>query len=246
MACWEATRVTTGGLTFFPKGMGTPTGVTAQWKEINGIMWRDYDSAAVNTSNPKYVSDGSEGWLAHISNSGLIFIKVFADSPDSKKAPNENEVEVYSDKTSAYTSLETQGPYGSVAAGATTNWKMRWYLRQLPANIKVEAGNATLAAYVRNSVARWNNLTGLSESAEQNEFVTLFPNPASSSATVFIGKQGNYSLGLVNALGQEVKNISDLSSGTNQINTSDLNSGIYFYKVISEGIIVGKGRLVIE
>jgi hypothetical protein len=157
MAPWEVTRVFPSGLTFFPKGPTAPTlsaGATMPTTETSNIIWFSYDMSAV-TKDSKLYADSSEGWVAHVD-AGLVFIKSFGDVTADKLAPKEGDVELYANADhpdiKRYIEIEDQSAYGEIAAGASVSWKVRWFLRALPAAVQPAPG-MTLAQLVRDTVA---------------------------------------------------------------------------------------------
>lgn len=158
MAPWEVTRVFPRGLTFFPKGPTAPTlsmNATMPTTEMNGIIWFNYDMNAI-TMNSKLYADAAEGWVAHVDGD-LVFIKSFADVTADKLAPKEGDVELYANVETAqiarYIEIEDQGEYAMIAPGASASWKVKWFLRKLPATAQATPGNAALAQFVRDTVA---------------------------------------------------------------------------------------------
>lgn len=146
---WEITRVPPGGLTFFPSGKGENEGNLAPlMKESNGMTWFPYQKELIPSGHEKLMCDGSEGWMAQVSNE-MIFIKKWADVPLEKNAPGEGEVEIYANPDKSYIEIEPQGPYTSLAPNATLEWEVKWYLRSLPKGMKVEVGNMELVDFVR-------------------------------------------------------------------------------------------------
>jgi len=76
--------------------------------------------------------------------------------------------------------------------------------------------------------------------------VTIAPNPFSSFATITLNdalKVSNYKLVLYNELGAEVIN-ANISKPVSTLNTSNLHSGIYFYKVMTDGKLIQSGKLI--
>ena len=158
MAPWEVTRVFPRGLTFFPKGPTAPTlsmGATMPTTEMNGIIWFNYDMAAI-TKDSKLYADSSEGWVAHAAD-GLVFIKSFADVTADMLALKEGDVELYANTDhpdiKRYIEIEAQGAYGGISPNASASWKMTWFLRKLPAGVDAMPGNAPLAQFVRDTIA---------------------------------------------------------------------------------------------
>lgn len=158
LAPWEVTRVFPRGLTFFPKGPTAPTlsmGATLPTTEASNIVWFNYDMTAI-TMDSKLYADAAEGWVAHVDG-GNVFIKSFADVTADKLAPKEGDVELYVNTDhpdiKRYIEIEDQGAYGEIAAGASMSWKCTWFLRKLPAGVDATPGSATLAQFVRDTIA---------------------------------------------------------------------------------------------
>jgi hypothetical protein len=152
MAPWEVTRVLPRGLTFFPTGSKTTLsqGATLPTTVSDGVTWFAYDMATV-TKDSKLYADAAEGWVAHVAQ-GLVFIKRFADVPAAQIAPNEGDVELYTNAIHTYIEIENQAAYGAIAPGASTSWTVTWYLRALPAGLAA-APSAALAQFVRDTIA---------------------------------------------------------------------------------------------
>ena len=93
VAPWEITRVPNdNGLIFFdaPVEAITPAGLM-DFKAQSGAVWYNTDEA---NQNRKINADG-HGWLAYLSNDGLLLIKQFDDLDASAPAPGEAEIQVY-------------------------------------------------------------------------------------------------------------------------------------------------------
>ena len=154
-APWEVTRVGVNGISFFPKGAGNVWGSMEPFtKNELGLVWFDYDSTALPEKHNKFFSDGSEGWLAHVNDS-MIFIKVFDDMSLEQAAPQEAEIEVYTNPKKTYVEVEVQGPYVDLKPGNTSSWKVKWYLRKL-SGIHKNADKKTLVDFVRTTIAKKN------------------------------------------------------------------------------------------
>ncbi|HXI58979.1 MAG TPA: YidC/Oxa1 family insertase periplasmic-domain containing protein [Polyangia bacterium] len=152
MAPWEITRVAASGLTFFPTGSKSmlSMGATLPTTGEAGITWFTYDAAKISADS-KLIADATEGWIAHVDQ-GVVLIKKFADVPPAQIAPTEGDVELYTNKLHTYIELEDQGAYGDIAPGASTSWTVTWFLKRLPAGVTATAGDAALAAFVRDAV----------------------------------------------------------------------------------------------
>ncbi|MGD0711871.1 MAG: ice-binding family protein [Bacteroidales bacterium] len=76
--------------------------------------------------------------------------------------------------------------------------------------------------------------------------VNIYPNPFSTSATIVINDASQmniYELRICNSLGREVMN-TIVSKQSTTLETSDLPSGTYFYKVIDNNNTIRSGKLI--
>jgi hypothetical protein len=148
-APWQITRLPPGGLTFFPTGGGSFPPSNLAVREALDVTWYDYDKAAV-TENQKLFADGREGWLAHVEvNLGALLVKTFAVTPREGHAPGEAQIEIYASPAHNYVEVEAQGPYETIAPGASLDWRVVWLVRRLPPGLRCAAGSAELLALVR-------------------------------------------------------------------------------------------------
>ena len=152
MAPWQISRVATGGLTFFAQGSVPVTYAadndpTFTVTDAGGNSW--YDFAPV-VHNSKAFADAG-GWLAHATPSGLLDLVSHPDIQPAEAAPGEAEVEVFANRD--YVEIETQGALAPLAPGESLTWTVRWKLRRVPGNAKLDAGDATLAALVEKTLA---------------------------------------------------------------------------------------------
>jgi 6-phosphogluconolactonase len=151
LAPWEVTRVSIGGLAFFPKGNYpalAKSNLTV--KDSIGIIWYPYDQSAKYTRQ-KLFMNGGENWLAHL-HEGRLFIKKFPHITPSEVAPGEGEIEIFSNKEKPFIELENQGRYQSLMSGESLTYQVKWYVRELPANISPQIGSFSLIEHVRNVV----------------------------------------------------------------------------------------------
>ncbi|MDQ3190884.1 MAG: ice-binding family protein [Bacteroidota bacterium] len=80
----------------------------------------------------------------------------------------------------------------------------------------------------------------------ENKTVEIFPNPFTNSTTITFDNIDNINkveLRLYNTLGKEVMN-KNITSNSTSIDTSNLTSGVYFYKVIGDNQIIKSGKLI--
>lgn len=110
----------------------------------------------------------------------------------------------------------------------------------------IGAINTTAMDVVNNAIpASCKIVTGL-VSQDANTAVTIYPNPFSASTTIVItdaSELNSAELEIYNILGDVVIR-SIITKQSTTLNTSDLPSGIYVYKIISNHKTIQSGRLV--
>ncbi len=147
VGAWEVTRVQCGGLAFFPEGgIGNiPESDLKPDLTENGINWIRIDKKP-SAQNKKLFSTAKEGWLAYAINS-LLFIKQYPDIQLEDYAPQQGEVEIYTDKNKSYAELENHGAYRVLLPGESLVYPVIWYVLPFPTH--TEAGNEQLSELVR-------------------------------------------------------------------------------------------------
>ena len=125
VAPWEISRVPNDGVVFFDAPSVEPANHMEglPFTFSHGAAWYVMDEASVNR---KINADG-RGWLAFSAN-GLMFIKAFGDIDATQAAPGEAEIQIYVNTGKTYVEIEEQGPYTTLAPGASLDWTVRWYL----------------------------------------------------------------------------------------------------------------------
>jgi len=151
VAAWEVTRVPSlGSLSFFPAG-APPVWGTNSFEEtselLDGIVW--YQQKKTDPIMEKFFSDGSEGWLAHVTKDGYLLLKVFEDVPKAMQAPGEGEIELYYKNEDELIELENQSAYIKIPAGDSMEYKVKWLGEKLPSSIDISVGSKALLEYVR-------------------------------------------------------------------------------------------------
>jgi len=108
-------------------------------------------------------------------------------------------------------------------------------------------GALTTAAVTTTMVPDCTNVgTGTIDTKSSNSAVTIAPNPFSSYTTIILNDPSQTKvreIRIYNSLGKEVLNTT-VKDQVTTINTSDLNSGIYFYKVIENNKTIQTGKLI--
>ncbi len=96
-----------------------------------------------------------------------------------------------------------------------------------------------------NDVITISTTTSVNET-DVTEKVTIFPNPFSTQATLTLSNERkNASLKVYDLQGKEVKNI-NFSGKQITVERENLESGMYFYQIISEEKIISQGKIIIH
>ncbi len=81
---------------------------------------------------------------------------------------------------------------------------------------------------------------------DDNSLITLFPNPFSSWTTINTDKMfKDATLIVYNSLGQQVKQINNISGQTITLNRNNLQSGLYLYHLTQDEKIITIGKIII-
>lgn len=77
---------------------------------------------------------------------------------------------------------------------------------------------------------------------------TLSPNPAKDKTTLKFQQYGRetFRLEVYDIIGNQVKTVSDIQSGSVEIDLSDLEAGMYFYFLVRGNDRVSTGRLIVR
>jgi plastocyanin len=96
------------------------------------------------------------------------------------------------------------------------------------------------------------NNSGINGNLFNNKFVkNIFPNPALNYTAIELSDDvditsGTLSVSVYNAIGRELKQISDIKSRIIRISTESLPAGLYFYQLKNRNKNVGSGKLIID
>lgn len=243
-APWEVTRVLNSGLTVFALGDGSVTGdMAGRTKNISNYIWYDQDQTSGGAGS-KFFCNG-KGWLAHVIDGNMLFIKKFEDIANGKAAPGEAEVEVYTASDKSYTELENQGIYTSIAGKDSLTWRVKWIARQLPVSVDVSVGSSSLTNYIQAVLKREATVSKVIINNKGN--IKIYPNPATTLLTIdtdlTLGKTVN--LRIVDLQGRVVLTQS-IKQAKDQVNVEHLQQGIYFYDLKQEDETLSKGKIVIS
>lgn len=242
-APWEITRVLNSGLTVFGKGEGNITGdMAGRTENISDYIWYDQDQTSGEAGN-KFFCDG-KGWLAHIIDGNMLFIKKFENIPYGQAAPGEAEIEVYTASDKTYTELENQGTYATIAGKDSVTWRVKWFARLLPESIDVSVGSSSLISYIENVLKREAPVTKV----EINNTISakLYPNPARRLLTIETGLtlSEEITLRIIDLQGRIILTHSIIKA-KDQVNVESLQQGIYIYDLKQGDEILTKGKIAI-
>jgi hypothetical protein len=229
-APWENTRVSTGGISFYPMGEGSITGTgalpSAFVERNDSIMWYQYNAAH---NGKKMFSDGREGWRANVNNS-VLFLKQFEDLSKTDAASGEAEIEEYI--ATDFHEIENQGAYKSIPANDSIMYIVKWYAREIPESIDIEIGSQDLLNFTRNVIGLYNPSVGVKRISSTP--TAIYPNPASSLLTIE-GNTKNAQLTITDISGKTVYT-KTLQSNNTTLNIQGLKKGVYIYQIKGNNI----------
>jgi len=90
---------------------------------------------------------------------------------------------------------------------------------------------------------------GISELQGGNELIRVYPNPFSNNATFELSTRvslNNTKVIIYDVLGKEVKTLSDLTGYKMNLERDDMQSGLYFFRLLNEGELITSGKFMIE
>jgi len=111
--------------------------------------------------------------------------------------------------------------------------------------VRTKCSNDPLQYSTNTTIQTFTTLMRLSDVEEEPITFSFFPNPFTNSATISINLEGNFDFILSDVFGREVFK-SQILNSKSQIERGNLSSGIYFYRIMEEGKMIGSGKVVIE
>ncbi|MDA3892716.1 MAG: T9SS type A sorting domain-containing protein [Salinivirgaceae bacterium] len=243
VALWELTRPPVNGLTFWPTG---PKGV---WGNPNNLdmdlstsvvvqgdhSWLDID--AENRSDLKFFADGSKGWFAHVDADRKLFVKTFDDVDQSDFADGEAELELWI--AGVYIELENQSAAKTLEPDEELVYELKWYIRDLPARITPEIGNADLLAYVYSVIGLDPPAVSV---ADHKITHRVYPNPVNNFVQFGFDSNGqSVKVEIYDITGKRYA--SQQIESNSSIDISEYDSGIYMYSISINGNIE-KGKFI--
>jgi hypothetical protein len=150
---WEVTCVpAVGSKVFFNLGASPENVVsTLEFHDLGGIGWFDFDKDEI-AGNLKMFSNTPEGWLAHINQNRVLFVKVFDVIPGDQLPPGQGNVEVYTSRQFEYIELENHGIFRQLVPGASLSYKVKWFISILPAQIPTDQPSEALINHVQSII----------------------------------------------------------------------------------------------
>ena len=150
---WEVTCVPAiGSKVFFKLGpVPENTASTLELHDLGGIGWFDFDKDQI-AGNLKMFSNSPQGWLAHINQDGVLFIKTFDVIQADQLPPGQGNVEVYASRQFEYVELEHHGAFRQLVPGASLSYQVRWFISRLPEQMPADQPSAALIDHVQSII----------------------------------------------------------------------------------------------
>lgn len=224
-----------------------------------------YDRSDANRPNSSFLRYGGN-WiaaptaLASLKNTSYAISAVLCQNITSAPVADFNgcNSNVGATQTITFNDLSTNAPSSwSWVITPATGWAFQNSTSAVSQNPEVKfttAGNYSVALTATNSIgsntktsASCITLTGINE-VENNNAVSMFPNPAAGSVTLIINMpKNNMQVNVYNTLGEVVYTTSAIKSAGDKfdINLSEFNNGIYLVEVKSDNKVSTK-RLVVN
>ena len=150
---WEITCVPAiGAKVFFNLGpVPENAASTLEFHEVDGIGWFDFDKDEVS-GNLKLFSNTPQGWLGHINQDRVLFVKTFDVIPAGDLPPGQGNVEVYASQRFEYIELENHGKYQRLAPDASLLYEVKWYISILPDHVPADQMSEVLINHVESVI----------------------------------------------------------------------------------------------
>ena len=108
------------------------------------------------------------------------------------------------------------------------------------------ANNSTLSNMININVLNGNQTTGLNALSNNNNEISIYPNPATTSMQIsFSGNTANNTLVITDMLGNTVKQVSDINNQVS-INVADLAEGVYNISLQSDAGTINKKIVILR
>lgn len=114
----------------------------------------------------------------------------------------------------------------------------------------VGGGFDSIGAVHYPGMARYSDVVGFNEIASKKNVVKIIPNPLKNYATIslpeFLNDKLPLTFKLFDTSGKPVLEYAKVNSLNFEINKSNLQKGIYFYKLLNDNYEIASGKLIIE
>ncbi|HRH03645.1 MAG TPA: T9SS type A sorting domain-containing protein, partial [Bacteroidia bacterium] len=132
---------------------------------------------------------------------------------------------------------------GTVTAGqGTSSATIQWGVAGAASVTLIESKGLCADTSVLNL---WVGTVGIAAVSEKKS-VTLSPNPVKDKAVFSFPEAKVTTIKIMDMLGNEVSMLRTEAKSNLIFSTSGLNSGVYFYQVISDSKSISTGKLIVE
>ena len=152
-APWQITRVSPGGLTFYPSGEGLPPSNLGV-QDALGSTWYDYDRASITEHQKRYRRRARRVAGACRRRDALL-VKTFPAVPRAAHAPGRGaDRDLRQPRAHLRRGRGAGGlHHETVEPGGALTWRVVWLARRLPEILPISVGSEALLAHVRALVA---------------------------------------------------------------------------------------------
>lgn len=113
----------------------------------------------------------------------------------------------------------------------SSSFTIKDYAYESTPNVCIQSGQSTLAVDERSTETQ----------------ISIYPNPCSSSTTIQTnGLLKNAGLTIINAFGQSLKHIANISGNSVSLSRDDLPSGLYFIQLTEENKVIAVEKFIIS
>jgi hypothetical protein len=103
----------------------------------------------------------------------------------------------------------------------------------------------TLVDFGQTQAAKMSNTVAIISEASEADNVLVYPNPASSQITIEFENQLNQcDITIFNIFGQTIMNQNMSGNTKYNLTISNLEAGMYFYSIVSDGKVVKSGKFI--
>jgi PKD repeat protein len=104
-----------------------------------------------------------------------------------------------------------------------------------------------LSSYCNDLVCKTVSIATSSEEPDKGTIASIYPNPADENMTIYVQNSfENLTLRIFDQTGKLKKEVKEITTGTQQIDTKGLENGLYFYTFSEGQKVVNKGKITIS